>query len=236
MVDDRPAYSVSSLAERWSCSTGLVRKLIHGGQLAAARYGNLLRIKAAEVDRYEGARPQYSPTAKEAQVDDALQHPLAAGRSAREARTKQPAEDQSFLFRIIRCQPNYGMMLNPMRKGHVAEYFHPRFVCECLWPRKYSGHEYTLVILGDRDFQPKEIRGAQSIGTLILRGKTCSYIGSLELQMLARVVSDVPTGLYRYISMSGSALVRGQSDIRSLFFDYDYEAADFPNLPPPPLR
>lgn len=67
-TDDRPAYSPRTLAERWECSDSLVRKLIKEGKLTAFTFGNLIRITAAEVDRYEGvARPQSNlePTKRE---------------------------------------------------------------------------------------------------------------------------------------------------------------------------
>lgn len=54
MTDDLP-YSVARLAERWSCSEGLIRKLIKQGQLKSFRPGTLTRISAAEVARFEGA-------------------------------------------------------------------------------------------------------------------------------------------------------------------------------------
>ncbi|HEY6814062.1 MAG TPA: helix-turn-helix domain-containing protein [Croceibacterium sp.] len=53
-LDSRPSYSVAQLAERWQCSEGLVRKIIGSGKLAAFRLGTLIRISAAEVDRFEG--------------------------------------------------------------------------------------------------------------------------------------------------------------------------------------
>jgi excisionase family DNA binding protein len=59
MADDRPAYSPRTLAERWECSDSRVRKLIKDRKLAGFTFGNLIRITAAEVDRYEGvSRPQ----------------------------------------------------------------------------------------------------------------------------------------------------------------------------------
>lgn len=51
--DVRP-YSVAQLAERWGCSGNVVRKLINQGQLQFFRIGSLIRIPAAEVQRYEG--------------------------------------------------------------------------------------------------------------------------------------------------------------------------------------
>ncbi|RIV79789.1 DNA-binding protein [Pelagerythrobacter aerophilus] len=46
-------YSVAQLAERWGCSEGLVYKLIRSGDLQCFRPGALIRISAAEVERYE---------------------------------------------------------------------------------------------------------------------------------------------------------------------------------------
>ena len=49
----RCAYTVASLAERWECSTGAVRNLIARGDLSCFRIGTLIRISAAEVERFE---------------------------------------------------------------------------------------------------------------------------------------------------------------------------------------
>jgi len=46
-------FSVPQVAERWGCSEGLVRKLIRSGELACFRPGTLIRIAAAEVERFE---------------------------------------------------------------------------------------------------------------------------------------------------------------------------------------
>lgn len=54
MMTTRYAYSVRTLAERWCCSEGLVRKLIHNGELRRIEGFSLMRISADEVDRYEG--------------------------------------------------------------------------------------------------------------------------------------------------------------------------------------
>lgn len=50
--DVRP-YSVAQLADRWGCSGSVVRKLINQGELRCFRIGILIRIPAAEVQRYE---------------------------------------------------------------------------------------------------------------------------------------------------------------------------------------
>lgn len=52
-ADFRQPLSVGQVAQRWGCSEGLVRKLIRNGQLRCFRPGTLIRIAAAEVERFE---------------------------------------------------------------------------------------------------------------------------------------------------------------------------------------
>lgn len=46
-------FSVPQLAHRWGCSEGLIRKMIRDGRLQCFRPGTLIRISAAEVERFE---------------------------------------------------------------------------------------------------------------------------------------------------------------------------------------
>jgi excisionase family DNA binding protein len=51
-------YTVETLAERWKCSSTLVRNMIRCGRLEGFRYGGkLIRITAAAVFAYEKANP-----------------------------------------------------------------------------------------------------------------------------------------------------------------------------------
>lgn len=43
----------TQIADRWGCSLGVVRNLIHSGQLAAFRVGKLLRIPEEAVIQFE---------------------------------------------------------------------------------------------------------------------------------------------------------------------------------------
>jgi len=51
-MTDRP-FSPETLAARWGCSAMKVRTMYHDGELAGFRLGKLIRIPAAEVERYE---------------------------------------------------------------------------------------------------------------------------------------------------------------------------------------
>jgi excisionase family DNA binding protein len=51
-VTARP-FSPETLATRWGCSAEKVRRMYHGGELVGFRLGKLIRIPAAEVERYE---------------------------------------------------------------------------------------------------------------------------------------------------------------------------------------
>lgn len=74
--DDRAPFTVASLASRWHCSEGLVRKLVKDERLAAFRIGDLIRIAAAEVERFEC---QSQPST--ASNDSATDLPSSGGRA-----------------------------------------------------------------------------------------------------------------------------------------------------------
>ena len=46
-------YSPQTLADRWGCSAEKVRTMCKTGELASFTLGKLIRIPAAEVERYE---------------------------------------------------------------------------------------------------------------------------------------------------------------------------------------
>ena len=47
------AFTVATLAREWECSEGLIRKLVASGELRCFRLGNLIRISAEEVERFQ---------------------------------------------------------------------------------------------------------------------------------------------------------------------------------------
>lgn len=51
-----PPFSVRSLSERWGCSEGAVRSVIRNGFLGHFRVGDLIRVPADEVRRFECRR------------------------------------------------------------------------------------------------------------------------------------------------------------------------------------
>lgn len=52
MTAQKP-FSPETLADRWGCSSEKVRLMYRAGELAGFRLGKLIRIPAAEVERYE---------------------------------------------------------------------------------------------------------------------------------------------------------------------------------------
>jgi excisionase family DNA binding protein len=49
---NRP-YSPQTLAQRWGCSAEKIRRMYRNGELAGFELGKLIRIPAAEVERFE---------------------------------------------------------------------------------------------------------------------------------------------------------------------------------------
>ena len=52
-MDIPKPYSPQTLAERWSCSSEKIRLMCRNEELAWFQLGKLIRIPAAEVERYE---------------------------------------------------------------------------------------------------------------------------------------------------------------------------------------
>lgn len=64
MTAQRP-YSPETLADRWGCSAEKVRLMYRAGELPGFRLGKLIRIPAAEVERYECQTNTASPSTEE---------------------------------------------------------------------------------------------------------------------------------------------------------------------------
>lgn len=60
-----PPFSVPSLAARWECSEGLIRKMIDRGEIEAFRLGTLIRIHVHEVNRIECQIPTASSASED---------------------------------------------------------------------------------------------------------------------------------------------------------------------------
>lgn len=58
-------FSPETLADRWACSSEKVRLMCRDGELASFRLGKLIRIPAAEVERYECQSLTPSPSTEE---------------------------------------------------------------------------------------------------------------------------------------------------------------------------
>ena len=62
LIDD-PPFTVPTLAARWGCSEGLIRKMIERGELSSFRLGTLIRVPAHEVAKIECIASNDSETA-----------------------------------------------------------------------------------------------------------------------------------------------------------------------------
>lgn len=95
-------FTVPSLAERWECSEGLIRKMIDRGELQAFRIGILIRIPADEVGRIEcqnltasndsgEASPSSGETTQTPGVGEGSTPKIGRARKPRHAAFGQPA-------------------------------------------------------------------------------------------------------------------------------------------------
>ncbi len=85
-----PPYTVDSLAKRWGCSPGMIRKRIKSGEIRVFRLGALIRIPSAEVERFESLNtvtdvsaaepPSSNTTATESDTGRSLMRPIGLRR------------------------------------------------------------------------------------------------------------------------------------------------------------
>ncbi len=85
-----PPYTVDTLAKRWGCSPGMIRKRIKSGEIRVFRLGALIRIPNAEVERFESLNmgtdisaaesPSSATTATEPDIGRSLMRPIGLKR------------------------------------------------------------------------------------------------------------------------------------------------------------
>ena len=73
------AYTVSTLADEWECSEGVIRKAIANGELGCLRLGTLIRIPAEEVRRFECQAIQSSDLEADMQSSGAMKQASGEG-------------------------------------------------------------------------------------------------------------------------------------------------------------
>lgn len=92
---ERP-YSPETLADRWGCSAEKVRLMYRNGELPGFRLGKLIRIPAAEVERYECQNTPSPDTAESspslgASLDENTRYELRQARLTNDWRKPAPA-------------------------------------------------------------------------------------------------------------------------------------------------
>ena len=73
------AYTVASLAAKWDCSEGVIRKTIANGELCCFRLGSLIRISVEEVKRFECQNTPFNDYAEDMPSSGATKSASVAG-------------------------------------------------------------------------------------------------------------------------------------------------------------
>ena len=89
---ERKPYTVPSLAARWECSEGLIRKMIERGELHSFRLGVLIRVPADEVERIECLSHTQSSGSEEASHSsvNSTESDVASASTRKIARARRP--------------------------------------------------------------------------------------------------------------------------------------------------
>jgi excisionase family DNA binding protein len=81
-VSNRP-FSPETLASHWGCSAEKIRIMCKRGELASFRLGKLIRIPAAEVERYECQNTDLESTEGDGRSSTAADETASVSRLAR---------------------------------------------------------------------------------------------------------------------------------------------------------
>lgn len=146
----------------------------------------------------------------------------------RQAMPRSYEPEQTFLFRLIQVKASYGISPNwrGTEKG-LSETFHPAFIAERIAPKRCAGRKTEIVLIGKRELQdPARQQAISGMGRLTLRGKTNQFLGAMPMDMLSHLIVGAAQGMYRFITMMGTPLANGHSEISSCYFEWDYEPED----------
>jgi hypothetical protein len=100
-------------------------------------------------------------------------------------------------------------------------------------PEKYADKIIEININGDRrlvpimsdavshDYEPK------AVGGLTIRGKQSEFLGWVPFDVLQSLILLLHAGKINFLILGGLPLYRGSADIKSIYFEKDYNAEDW---------
>lgn len=75
--------TIETVADRWECSPSMVRKVINSGELGHFRVGNLIRILAVDVEKYEATKVKAGGQSSDEPESAAMTMPRSLPRAKR---------------------------------------------------------------------------------------------------------------------------------------------------------
>jgi hypothetical protein len=140
-------------------------------------------------------------------------------------------ESCTFVIEILDWDMSYSFSLDPERRitpgpywEHASLNIQGRFV----EPATLLDRTVEMIIIGDRREtfaaeKPEEVKWTpKAIGGLIASKSQAEYLGSVPFDTLQLIVSLLGMGKIKFLILSGEALYRSRTDIKSIHFEKDF--------------
>lgn len=133
----------------------------------------------------------------------------------------------SFVFKVDAWRPTYSFSSTPSPLNQGAYWDHLALTIRgaCISPKERADRIGDLILLGDRRFVHPLMTGQDDgrdptgVGTLTMRGKETSYLGSIPWDAMTSILPLLTSGDLKLIRFDGEALYRGRARIRSISFE-----------------
>jgi hypothetical protein len=140
---------------------------------------------------------------------------------------------ESFVFEIVDCAPIYSLSVAfSAKEGPYSEFAHLTLSCRCVFPKKLSGVETEIVVIGDRDCLEPECWKAdprwkpRCIGQLEVRASRGRFNAGVPHESLVFLLVSIRQGDVRMIHLWGPPLYRGKSLCSSIRFAREFNEDD----------
>ena len=67
----------------------------------------------------------------------------------------------------------------------------------------------------------------KAVGALVIRGKQRDFLGSVPFDILQSICFMLQHGKIKFLVLSGQSLYRGNADIKSIYFEKNYNPEDW---------
>lgn len=152
-------------------------------------------------------------------------------------KAKSPKRQEvTYCIEIENWEMPYSFSIPPRKdivEGPFWEHACLRISGKLLHTEKLVGKDIKVYIIMDRRYttvleSPEKFsKEPERIGTLTIRGENREYLGSLPFDAMQTICHLLQGENIKYVMLGGPSLYRGESAIRSIYFEKDYNPEDW---------